>query len=78
MKKLLMAPVALLALSVAACSTQTGPQQVSPTDSSCYNLTGAALVECQNTVAPAAREPAKEFKMVKPPKGAGGMRGGVH
>ena len=77
MKKILVLPVVLVSLAGAACSPTSGSQQVAPTDPSCYNLTGAALVECQRNVAPAAEVKEKPFKMVKPQKGAGGMRGSM-
>lgn len=76
MKGLLTLPALLLTLAVAGCATSSEPNQASNPE--CYNLTGAALVECQKTVAPAAETKTEPFKMVKPQKGAGGMRGGMY
>jgi hypothetical protein len=77
MKRLLALSALTLTLAAAGCASSTESQQASP-NASCYNLTGAALVECQKTITPAANVETQPFKMVKPPKGAGGMRGGMH
>lgn len=77
MRRLFILPVAFLGLGLAACSTTDGARQASDTSADCYHLTGAALVDCQRTTAPAADVKEPPFKMVKPQKGAGGMRGNM-
>ena len=63
-KMRLMLPFALAALAGCAGTNDSSP----PSQSSlqCANLSGAAYLECQKNITPAAGTKSKPFKMVRP------------
>ena len=73
MMKFLILPVAIAALAGCAGSNNTSPQATA----TCPNLSGAALLECQQNVQPASQT-GNTFKMVHPkaPGGRNSAQGG--
>lgn len=73
MMKFLILPVAIAALAGCAGSSDTSPQA----SATCSNLSGAALLECQQNAQPASQT-GSTFKMVHPkaPGGRNSAQGG--
>jgi hypothetical protein len=74
MKSLLILPLVLAGL--AACSGNSDPQDVSRQTNACPNLSGAALLECQQQVQPTSQGSTSTFKMARPKPVNGNFRGG--
>lgn len=74
-KLLLVLPFAVAALAGCAATSETAPS--SQTSVRCADLTGAAYLECQQNVTPAANAKNKAFKMTRPkaPNGDFGSTG---
>jgi hypothetical protein len=63
-KMFLIAPFA--AALLAGCAAGNGSQPTSQSNLQCADLSGAAYLECQKNVTPAASTKSKPFKMVRP------------
>lgn len=74
-KLLFVLPFAVAALAGCAATNETSPSSQSSVR--CADLTGAAYLECQQNVTPAANAKSKAFKMTRPkaPNGDFGSMG---
>jgi hypothetical protein len=74
-KMLFVLPFAIAALAGCSATNDTSPSSQSSLQ--CANLSGAAYLECQQNVTPAASTKSKSFKQVRPkaPNGDFGSMG---
>lgn len=73
-KLLLVLPIAVAVLAGCAATNETTPSSQSSVR--CADLSGAAYLECQQNVTPAANAKSKAFKMTRP-KAPNGDFGGM-